>query len=94
MKPVNDPPIANPDSAAVNEDDPAGVTFNVLSNDTDVDSGDSLSVATFDASTIVGGTLTDNGGGSFTYVPGAASPAARRSRTRSPTGTAARAPAP
>jgi hypothetical protein len=71
VMPANDLPSANPDGATVSEDDPAGVTFNVLTNDADADTGDSLSVSTFDASTIVGGTLTDNGGGSFTYVPSA-----------------------
>ena len=43
--------------------------FNVLANDTDVDTGDTLTVSSFDASTIANGTLTDNGGGSFTYTP-------------------------
>ena len=66
---VNDAPVANPDGAGVDEDDPAGVSFNVLTNDTDVDVGDTLSVSTFDGSTLTGGTLTSNGGGSFTYVP-------------------------
>jgi len=39
---VNDNPIANPDTASVNEDE--SVSINVLANDTDVD-GDTLSVA-------------------------------------------------
>jgi hypothetical protein len=65
---VNDAPVAVDDSASVAEDDPAGVTFGVLTNDTDADPGDTLSVASFDASSL-SGTLTDNGGGSFTYVP-------------------------
>jgi hypothetical protein len=69
VKPANDPPTANPDGVTVNEDDPAGVTFNVLSNDTDVDTGDSLSVSSYNDSTIANGALTDNGGGSFTFVP-------------------------
>lgn len=71
IAPANDPPVANPDSATVDEDDPAGVTFNVLTNDTDVDVGDALTVSAFDDSTILNGTLTDNGGGSFTYTPDA-----------------------
>ena len=69
ITPVNDPPAANPDSVTVAEDDPAGVTFNVLANDTDVDSGDVLSVSSYDGSTISNGTLTDAGGGSFNYIP-------------------------
>jgi len=68
VTPVNDPPVAGPDSETVAEDDATGVTFDVLANDTDVD-GDVLSVASYDASTIANGTLTANGGGSFTYVP-------------------------
>jgi hypothetical protein len=69
ITPVNDPPIANPDSVTVAEDDPAGVTFNVLANDTDVDAGDVLSVSSYDGSTISNGTLTHVGGGSFNYIP-------------------------
>jgi len=69
ITPVNDPPVAVPDAVSVSEDAAAGVTFDVLANDTDVDTGDVLSVASFDASTIANGTLTANGGGSFTYVP-------------------------
>jgi HD domain-containing protein/Big-like domain-containing protein len=69
VTPVNDPPMANLDIVTVTEGDPAGVTFNVLANDTDVDSGDVLSVSSYDGSTISNGTLTDVGGGSFNYVP-------------------------
>ncbi|MDH3308038.1 MAG: Ig-like domain-containing protein, partial [Acidimicrobiia bacterium] len=64
---VNDPPVAGDDGVGVAEDAP-GVTFNVLTNDTDVDL-DSLSLGSFDGSSIANGLLTDNGGGSFTYVP-------------------------
>ena len=53
--------------SAVAEDIGPGVTFNVLTNDTDVDL-DSLTLDSFDGSTIANGMLTDNGGGSFTYV--------------------------
>jgi hypothetical protein len=66
-----DPPIATDDAASVNEDDAAGVTFDVLANDSDPD-GDALTVGSFDGSTIAQGTLTHNGGGSFTYLPDAA----------------------
>ena len=65
---VNDAPVANDDGATVAEDDVTGVTFNVLTNDTDVDL-ESLSVDSFDGSTIGNGMLTDDGLGSFTYVP-------------------------
>ena len=65
---VNDVPVANDDGATVAEDSVAGVTFNVLTNDTDLDL-DSLSVDSFDGSTIANGVLTDIGGGSFTYIP-------------------------
>jgi Bacterial Ig domain/HD domain len=66
---VNDPPVAVADGATVAEDSSTGVTFDVLANDTDVDVGDTLSVAGYDVSAIVGGTLAANGGGSFTYIP-------------------------
>ena len=65
---TNLPPTAVADSATVNENDPAGVTFNVLANDTDPE-GDPLTVAAYDDSTIANGSLTSNGGGSFTYIP-------------------------
>ena len=71
VTPVNDPPTAVADQVSVAEDAPAGVTFGVLGNDTDVD-GDSLSLSAFDGSTVTEGTLTDNGGGQFTFVPDAA----------------------
>jgi hypothetical protein len=67
VTPVNDAPVAADDSPTVAEDTPAGVTFNVLDNDTDVDL-DFLSVGSFDDSSIVVGSLVDNGGGSFTYT--------------------------
>ena len=65
---VNRPPVANADAPSVLENDVAGVTFDVLANDTDPES-DPLAVASYDDSTIANGGLTDNGGGSFTYVP-------------------------
>ncbi len=61
--------MATADNVTVAEDDPAGVTFDVLANDTDADPGDTLSLSSYDGSTIANGTLTHNGGGSFTYVP-------------------------
>ena len=64
---VNDDPVAVDDTPSVDEDTPAGVTFDVLANDTDVDP-DTLSLDSYDGSSITVGTLTDNGGGSFTYA--------------------------
>ena len=52
----------------MSENDATGVTFNVLGNDTDPEN-DTLSVASYDDSTIANGSLVNNGGGSFTYVP-------------------------
>ena len=65
---VNQSPVANADAPSVLENDPVGVTFNVLANDTDPEA-DPLSVASYDDSTIANGSLTSNGGDSFTYVP-------------------------
>jgi hypothetical protein len=65
---ANRAPATLADAPVVDENDPAGVTFDVLANDTDPD-GDALSVASYDDSSIANGGLTDNGGGSFTYVP-------------------------
>ncbi|HEU0099254.1 MAG TPA: Ig-like domain-containing protein [Allosphingosinicella sp.] len=66
----NDAPVANDDSASTSEDS-AGISGNVLANDTDVD-GEALSVAA--PGTYVGtyGTLTIAADGSYTYTPGAA----------------------
>ncbi len=68
---ANDAPTAQPDSAAVSEDTASGVTFDVLANDSDLE-GDSLSVASYDDSSIDHGTLTQGAGGSFTFTPDAA----------------------
>ncbi len=65
---VNRRPTATADAPSVLENDPAGVTFDVLANDADPE-GDPLTIASFDASTIAYGGLTHNAGGSFTYVP-------------------------
>jgi len=67
---ANDAPVANDDTAATNEDS-AGVSGNVLTNDTDVDV-EPLTVA--NPGTYVGtyGTLTLAANGSYTYTPGAA----------------------
>ncbi|HEX8573833.1 MAG TPA: Ig-like domain-containing protein [Allosphingosinicella sp.] len=65
---ANDGPVANDDSASTDEDS-AGVSGNVLANDTDVD-GEALTVA--NPGTYVGtyGTLTVAADGSYTYTPG------------------------
>lgn len=69
ITPVNDPPVANPDSITVTEGDPVGVTFDVLANDTDVDAGETLALSSYDGSAISNGTLTQIGGGAFNYLP-------------------------
>ena len=77
VTPVNDAPVANPDSVTVNED--ASVNFDVRANDTDVDGG-SRTVTHINGSAIsVGGsvTLSDGGrvalnaNGTLTYTPAA-----------------------
>ena len=69
---LNDAPVANDDSASTTED--AGVSGNVLGNDTDVD-GETLTVA--NPGTYVGtyGTLVLAADGSYTYTPNAAAQA-------------------
>ena len=75
---VNDAPIANADtgSFSVNEDNP--ITFNVLTNDTDIEDGTPGLIGRVNgaALTVVGqtinigsGILTWNGGGSLTFTP-------------------------
>ncbi|MCK6392377.1 retention module-containing protein, partial [Zoogloea sp.] len=67
VNPVNDAPVANPNTATTPEDQP--VTVNVLGNDTDPD-GDTLSVtgATVDPAK---GTVTVNPDGTLTFNPAA-----------------------
>ena len=66
IAPVNDAPVTNPDAALTNED--AGVTIDVLANDTDPD-GDALTVTTVTAP--VHGTAAINTDGTVTYTPAA-----------------------
>ena len=75
VTPVNDAPVANPDSVTVNED--ASVNFDVRANDTDIDGG-SRTVTHINGSAIsVGGTVTLSDGGrvllnsngTLTYTP-------------------------
>jgi large repetitive protein len=63
VAPVNDPPVARPDTAVTNEDTP--VRIPVLSNDTDVD-GNSLTVTAVSAPN---GTVTINPDGTISYAP-------------------------
>lgn len=65
VNPVNDAPVAVNDSAETDEDN--AVSFNVLANDTDVDSGDSKNVVSnTDPSS---GSVTVSADGSATYTP-------------------------
>ena len=67
---VNQAPSGNDDTPSVLENTTSGVTFNVLANDSDPET-DALSLDSYDDSALGNGGLTDNGGGSFTYVPAA-----------------------
>ncbi len=64
----NDAPVAVDDSATTDEDTP--VIISVLSNDSDFEM-DTLSISAFDAMSLQGGTITDNGNGTLTYAPAA-----------------------
>jgi hypothetical protein len=65
---VNRAPAAVADAPAVLENSVGGVTFDVLANDTDPET-DTLVLESHDDSDLGNGSLTANGGGSFTYVP-------------------------
>lgn len=64
VAPVNDAPVASPDSATTDQD--AAVTITVLGNDTDID-GPALSVSS--ASDPPHGTVVVNANGTITYTP-------------------------
>ena len=64
INPVNDPPVANPDSDTTDEDTP--VTIDVLPNDTDVDN-DTLS--TFNSTNGSNGTVDCSSGVDCVYTP-------------------------
>ncbi|MCG3209027.1 MAG: hypothetical protein FOGNACKC_02643 [Anaerolineae bacterium] len=66
VTPVNDPPVANNDSATTPEGTP--VTVNAAANDTDVDNNLDPTSATVLTSP-ANGTVTNNGDGTFTYTP-------------------------
>ena len=67
---VNDAPVAADDSLGTNEDTPLIITVagDILVNDSDVD-GHVLSVTAFDGTSTNGGTVVDNGDGTWTYTP-------------------------
>ncbi len=67
VSPVNDPPVANDDTAATREDTPA-VTIDVLANDTDIDN-DTLTVTAVSQGT--NGSVTINSDGTMSYSPNA-----------------------
>ena len=64
---VNHPPVAADDSVSTDEDT-AVTTGNVLANDTDPD-GDTLNISGADVRSAQGGTVVNNGDGTFTYTP-------------------------
>ncbi|MDH3227715.1 MAG: tandem-95 repeat protein, partial [Thermoleophilia bacterium] len=66
VDPGNTPPLAGDDTVTLTEGSVA--TFDVLANDSDPD-GSEVTLAGYDDSGIVNGTLQDNGNGSFTYAP-------------------------
>jgi hypothetical protein len=65
---INDPVFAAADTGTVDEDAAAGVTIDVLANDTDADA-DPLTIVSIDTSTVADGTVTDLGLGSLNYTP-------------------------
>jgi len=67
---INDNPDAVDDTATVAWDATLG-SIDVLANDSDVDSADTLSVTGFDTTGTLG-QVTDNGGGTFSYDPNGA----------------------
>ena len=66
VNPVNDPPVANDDSATTDED--TAVTVDAAANDTDVDGNlDPTTAAVVSGAS--DGSVTNNGDGTFTYTP-------------------------
>jgi hypothetical protein len=72
VTPVNDPPVARPDTATTNEDTP--VTIPVLGNDSDVD-GDPLTVTGATVEPAQGSVVNPDGTLSFTPAPNFNGPA-------------------
>ncbi|WP_425100193.1 Ig-like domain-containing protein [Tropicibacter sp. S64] len=64
VNPVNDPPVAQSDTATVNEDTPT--LIDVLGNDSDVDIGDTLTVT---SATALNGTVAVQANGQLLYTP-------------------------
>jgi hypothetical protein len=74
VDPVNDPPVANDDSASTMED--TGVTVDVAGNDTDpelnldpISTNSTCVNGSSGCNGAASGTLTDNGNGTITYTP-------------------------
>ncbi len=67
---VNRPPSAGDRSGSVAEDDPVGVTIDLLDplHVSDPD-GDALALGSLDLTGLIGGAVTDNGDGTVTYLP-------------------------
>ncbi|TEU16204.1 MAG: tandem-95 repeat protein [Dehalococcoidia bacterium] len=67
---VNNPPVAEDDAATTDEDNPVTVAApGVLSNDSDPDVGDTLTVTALDTSGTVGAVNAWDADGSFAYNP-------------------------
>ena len=65
---INDAPVTVNDAVSTNEDTP--VTFNILSNDTDIDNSIDPTTVILTPTSVAGkGTFTYNGGGSVTLTP-------------------------
>ena len=64
---ANDAPVAKDESGATDEDTALN-NINVLGNDTDVEN-DALSISSFDATSLEGGSVTKNDDGTFNYTP-------------------------
>jgi VCBS repeat-containing protein len=71
VTPVNDAPMAADDGGVTDEDTilNATVVAGVLSNDTDPDTGDVLTIAAYDATSDKGATVVMNSDGSYSYDP-------------------------
>ncbi len=70
VNPVNDAPVAANDSYSTDEDVVLTVPApGVLTNDTDVDAGDTRTSVLLTGPTTEQGTLTLNANGSFTFTP-------------------------
>lgn len=74
VNPVNDPPVAVNDAYDIGQNTTLTVAvaggMSVIANDSDVD-GDTLTVKSYDATSVHGGTVVMNPDGSFSYTPGA-----------------------